>query len=157
MNIVIISALGNEAARKCINSLYATTPENRFDLFVVRERGFREQTLNQALKIVGKEKDVLFVGDDIQFTAGWFEALITHYEEADILGLSMLYPDTTKIQDRGYDLVDLDGRIILEPRDRGKTKESAAPFTWRACDALCGCFMLVKSEVFKLVPEFREE
>jgi len=44
MNIVIINALGNYAIQRCINSLYATTPDNRFDLYVFRETGFREQT-----------------------------------------------------------------------------------------------------------------
>jgi len=71
MNIVIINALGNYAIQRCINSLYATTPDNRFYLYVFRETGFREQTLNKALKTVGTE-DILILGDDILLTQGWF-------------------------------------------------------------------------------------
>ncbi|HEX9654065.1 MAG TPA: hypothetical protein VGA99_10160, partial [bacterium] len=157
MNIIILNALGNETLRRCIDSLLQTTATADFDLHVFRERDFRERTLNYALAQVGTKHDTLFVGDDIEFTPGWYEALMNHYLAADILGLSMLYPNSSKIQDRGYNLVALDGQILLEPCDRGLLRENIQPFGWRACDALCGCFMLVKSGVFKLVPKFREQ
>ena len=174
MKIVILNALGNETLRRCIDSLLQTARSAEFDLHVFRERDFRERTLNFALSQLGVKEDILFVGDDVEFTPGWYEALMSHYSNADILGLSMLYPDSNKIQDRGYDLVDLGGQIILEARDRGKSPseepalslskggfrgmpEFAHTSEWRTCDALCGCFMLVKAEVFKLVPKFREE
>jgi len=157
MNIVIINALGNYAIQRCINSLYATTPDNKFDLYVFRETGFREQTLNKALKVVGTDKDVLILGDDILLTQGWFEILMTYYSEADILGMSMLYPDTTKIQDRGYDLVQIDDQVTIEAADRGRDKQEVSQFGFRLVDALCGCFVFVKSNILKKVNEFSEE
>ena len=157
MKIVVLSALGNVVAQQCIASLFKTTTSVDFDLFLVRERGFREQTLNFALSLVGTDEDVLFVGDDIEFTPGWHEALMDNYDRADILGMSMLYPGTTKVQDRGYDLVQIDDRVTLEAKDRGLSKDEIIPFGIRNCDALCGCFMLVKKNVFNFVSEFSEE
>jgi GT2 family glycosyltransferase len=157
MKVVVLSALGNTHARRCVGSLLETTLVANFDLYLVRERGFRERTLNFALSIGGTDDDILFVGDDIEFTPGWYEALMTNYDRADILGLSMLYPGTTKVQDRGYDLVQVDERITLEAKDRGKARNEIAPIDFRTCDSLCGCFMLVKDHVFDLVPRFSEE
>lgn len=157
MKIVVLSALGNTTARHCINSLLETIPVSNFDMHLVRERGFREQTLNFSLSLVGTDDDILFVGDDIEFTPGWYEALMANYDQADIIGFSMLYPGTDKVQDRGYDLVQIDNRIGLEARDRGLMKAEVAPFGSRTCDGVCGCFMLVKRSVFDLVPQFSEE
>ncbi len=157
MKIVILSALGNAVAQQCIASLFKTTTSVDFDLFLVRERGFREQTLNFALSLVRTDEDVLFVGDDIEFTHGWYEVLMDNYDRADILGMSMLYPDTTKVQDRGYDLMQIDDRITIEAKDRGLSKDEITAFGSRRCDALCGCFMLVKKKVFNFVREFSEE
>ena len=157
MKIVVLSALGNTVAKQCIATLFETTTSVDFDLFLIRERGFREQTLNSALSLVGTEEDVLFVGDDIEFTYGWYEALMNNYDRADILGMSMLYPGTTKVQDRGYDLVQIDDRITLEAKDRGLSKDEIVPFDIRSCDALCGCFMLIKAKVFNFVSSFSEE
>jgi len=157
MKVVVLSALGNAVAQRCISSLLETTTAVDFDLYLVREKGFREQTLNQALLLAGTDEDVLFVGDDIEFTSGWYEALMDNYDRADILGMSMLYPGTTKVQDRGYDLVQIDDRVTLEAKDRGLSKDEITAFGSRRCDALCGCFMLVKKKVFNFVREFSEE
>ena len=157
MKIVVLNALGNTVAQHCIASLFETTTSVDFDLFLIRERCFREQTLNFALSLVGTDEDVLFVGDDIEFTHGWYEALMDNYDRADILGMSMLYPGTTKVQDRGYDLVQIDDRITLEAKDRGLSKDEIVPFGIRNCDALCGCFMLIKTKVFNFVSSFSEE
>lgn len=157
MKVVVLSALGNAAAQRCIGSLLETAASDDFDLFVVRERGFREQTLNAALSLRGIDDDVLFVGDDIEFTHGWYEALAKNYDKADILGMSMLYPGTTRVQDRGYDLLRIDNRVILEAKDRGLKKDTMKTFGVRGCDALCGCFMLIKKEVFKAVGGFSED
>jgi GT2 family glycosyltransferase len=157
MKIVVLSALGNTVAQQCIASLFETTTSVDFDLFLVRERGSREQTLNFAMSLVGIDEDVLLVGDDIKLTPGWYEALMDNYDRADILGMSMLYPGTTKVQDRGYDLVQIDDRITLEAKDRGLPKDKITAFGSRSCDALCGCFMLVKKNVFNFVSGFSEE
>jgi hypothetical protein len=157
MIIAILNALGNSVAQRCISSMLETASSSDFDILLIRERGFREKTLNAALAMAGISDDVLFVGDDIEFTPGWYEALQANYEKADILGMSMLYPRTTKVQDRGYDLVQIEDRITLEAKDRGLSKDEIAAFDTRRCDALCGCFMLVKKNVFDCVSGFKED
>lgn len=157
MRIAVLSALGNVVLQQCLHSLFETTPHGDFDLHVLRERGFREQTLNYALELLGRKEDILFAGDDIIFTPGWREALESHLTEADILGMSMLYPETATVQDRGYDLVQVDDRIVLEAKDRGLAQNAVAPFGSRACDAVCGCFLYVKKNVFNFVHEFSKD
>lgn len=156
MKIIVLSALGNEVLRRCVDSLLATLPTGEPDLCLVRERGFREQTLNAALAVAGTDDDILFVGDDIEFTPGWYGALKKYYDSGDILGLSMLYPGTGMVQDRGYDLIRLGERITLEARERGRPVDEIIPFGTRGCDAVCGCFMLVKASVFRRVKRFDE-
>ena len=157
MQIVILSALGNVTASRCLQSLLSTTASECFDLHLFRERQFREHTLNAAKEMVGSDDDVLFVGDDIEFTPGWYEALMKYYEHADILGMSMLYPNSSKAQDRGYDMLRIDDHITWSARDRGVNKDRIDPFGIRPCDAVCGCFLFVKSSVLQLVPKFREQ
>jgi len=157
VKVVILSALGNAVAQRCLSSLLETTTLTDFDILLVREQEFRERTLNKAISIIGTYDDILFVGDDIEFTPGWYEALMFNYDKADILGMSMLYPRSSKVQDCGYDLVQVDNRITLEAKDRGVSKEDVKAFGSRRCDALCGCFMLIKKNVFNLVREFKED
>lgn len=157
MKVVVLSGLGNEALRPCLSSLFETSSRSDFDLHVIRERGFRERTLNCALEVVGVDDDILFVGDDIVFTVGWREALESHLPEADILGMSMLYPGGATVQDRGYDLVQIDDRVVLEAKDRGRSQHAVVTFGSRKCDAVCGCFMFVKKNVFDVLHEFSEE
>ena len=157
MKVVILSSLGNDTAQRCTSSLFETAAEADFDVHVFRERGFREQTLNHALQQVGIGEDILFVGDDIVFSDGWHQALINKLDQADILGMTMLYPGTSKIQDRGYDLMGEDGKAALVAKDRGLKKDSPEPFEFRFCDAVCGCFLYIKAEVFAHVDSFSEQ
>lgn len=157
MKIVILSSLGNEIAQRCIVSLLENAPATDFDLHLIREKGFREQTLNYALEQIGTDDDTLFVGDDILFTPGWYTALMNHLDKADILGMTMLYPHSSEIQDRGYDLIGQEGKPLLVPKDRRMEKDSLKPFGFRLCDAVCGCFLYIKAEVFTHVNTFSEE
>jgi hypothetical protein len=116
VKVVVLSALGNEVARRCVDALLATTPA-AFDLHLVRERGFRERTLNAALALVGRDDDVLFLGDDVELTPGWWQALQAQRERAEILGLCTLDAESGRVQDRGYDLAELDGEVTLLSRD----------------------------------------
>lgn len=157
MKIVILSALGNQVASRCVQSLLETASEADFDLHLIRESGFREQTLNRALALLGTREDILFVGDDITFTPGWLESLQSHRDRADILGMTMLYPDTNLIQDRGYDLLGSQTGVALVARDRGLDPARTEPFGFRFCDGVCGCFLYVHKEVFSRVPAFSEQ
>jgi len=157
MKIAILSALGNVEVRACVDSLLATAGSADFDLLVLRERGIRERTLNAALEQLGTDDDLLLVGEDIRFTPGWLEALRAQEEQADIWGMSMLYPDSDKVQDRGYDLIETHGRVQLEARERGRRRGELEPFGWRRCDGVCGCFVYLRRRVFQWVRTFREE
>lgn len=157
MKVVILSAQGNEAVRRCVNSLLVTAEDFDFDIVILRERGVREQTLNAAISLLGTGDDILLVGDDIEFTVGWLSALKQHEKNADIWGMSMLYPDKVKVQDRGYDLAEIHGRVLLEPRERGLLRGQVESFGWRYCDGVCGCFLYIRSNVFDKVHRFREK
>ncbi len=157
MKIAILSALGNEVLKRCLCSLLETYSKGDHDIFIVRERESREETLNAALEITGRHEDILFVGDDIIFTPGWHEIMMEYYDVADIIGFSTLYPETNNVQDNGYDLIRVDDRITLEAKNRGRSKSEIEPFGYRMCDGLCGCFMLVKKNVFNLVPSFSKD
>ncbi len=154
MKVVILSSLGNATAQRCIDSLLETAPNADFDLHLFREKGFREETLNHALKLVGTQDDILFIGDDIVLTPGWYQALLKNLNQAHILGMTMLYPETTTVQDRGYDLMGEDGQASLVAKDRGLDQGSLEPFGFRTCDAVCGCFLYVKADVFSQVGSF---
>lgn len=155
MKIVILSSQGNATAKICLDALLNTAPGSDFDIHLFREKGFREQTLNYALETVGTKDDVLFIGDDILLTPGWYEALQNNLEKAHILGMSMLYPQSTKVQDRGYDL--MGAKSLLEPKDRGQNYNSIENFDFRFCDAVCGCFLYIKAEVLAKVASFSEK
>ena len=157
MNIVIISALGNDVLKKCIDSMLETSSIDENDIFIIREREFREKTLNKAIRIIGYEDDVLFVGDDIIFTSNWMDRLIEDYHVADILGMSTLYPNSNIVQDSGYDIIEVDGMITTEAKYRNEDFLRIKGFSHRICDATCGCFMLIKKHVFKKINLFNIE
>jgi GT2 family glycosyltransferase len=157
MNVIIAHSLNNAYVQECIDTFYKTAPDINCNLHVIREQATREDTLNLGMEIVGIDDDILFTADDIEFTNGWYQALKQYYNMGEIIGFSMLYPKTDTIQDRGYDLVKVDSRVVLEPKDRGMREEEVKPFGFREVDSLCGCFMLVKKNVFRYVKKFREE
>lgn len=154
MKVAIISALGNDVLKRCLDSLLETSPVNTDDIFIIRERRSREDSLNAVLEIIGKKDDILFTGDDISFTHGWHKALMDNYRIADIIGLTTLYPHTDVVQDNGYDLVAIDDAVTLEAASRNKRVSKAGLCSYRYCDATCGCLMFVKKNAFKLVPSF---
>ncbi len=157
MKVILASGLGNATLRGCIEALLASEPSAEVDLHVIRERETREATWNAGLDLAGRDDDVLFLGDDVLLTTGWLDALRRGAERADVVGLSTLHPGTDVVQDRGYDLVRVDGRVTVEAQDRGRTRREVAPFQVRPCDAVCGCCVFVKREVLAQVPRFRPE
>ncbi len=158
MRILVASALGGAALRSCVESLLETIPADvSFDLHVLREQATREATLNRALESLGRDDDWLFVGDDIRFTPGWWQAVARGLSEADVVGLATLDPATGAASDRGYRLVEIDGDVTLEAIDRGARPEALDGFGVRACDAVCGCLFAVRRRVFERVGGFREE
>ena len=152
MNIAIINSGQKEFLQKCTNSLIDTVEPLEFDIHIIKEKEYREVTLNTILKKYGGE-DILIFGDDIIFTKSWFEFLMANRDKGDIIGFSMLYPGTDKVQDTGYDLVSIDNEVSLKPQNRGKKVGNIEIFAFRECDALNGCALFIKKEVFAKIPE----
>jgi len=153
LKIIICSSLGNKQLQKCLSSLLSTINKEDFDIEIIREREFREITLNEALKN-NRKRDLLIVGDDIVFTDGWYKAFLRNKKYGDIIGFSMLYPGTDKIQDNGYNLIKIDDRITLSPKNRGKKIKEIKNFEYKSCDTICGCAMYIKKKVLSKIKAF---
>ena len=152
MNVIIINSGQKELLQKCISSLMDTVEPLEFDIHIIKEKEYREVTLNTIFKMYGRD-DLLIFGDDIIFTDGWFEFLMANRNRGDIIGFSMLYPDTDKVQDTGYDLVSIDNDVSLKPQNRGNKKREIEKFIFRQCDALNGCALYIKKRVIDRIPE----
>ena len=151
MKIIICSAMVKEQLDRCLNSL-KNSVEQELDINILKEKEFREVTLNEAIK-QNPDRDLFIVGDDIIFTKGWLECLEKNKDKGDILGFPMLYPNTNIIQDNGYDFIKIDDKISIEAKNRGKNKKDVV-LSCRECDSVCGCALFIKKEVFEKIPEF---
>ena len=154
MNIAIINSLGKDKYRKCLNSLYKTINIKDHKIFRFSEYKFRGHTLNNIIKKIGFKNDLLIVADDVCFTKGWLQNLLKYRHKADIWGASMLYPNTKKIQDNGYDLVKFNKNTFLRPINRGKITKKVNKIGWKYTDGVCGCFMYINKETFKFQKHF---
>jgi len=152
MNLIIINSGQKDLLQKCINSLFSTVEPIDFDIHIIREKDYREVTLNAVLKRYGYE-DLLIFGDDIIFTKDWFKVLMANRNKGDIIGFSMLYPGTDKVQDTGYDLVSIDNEIFLKPQNRGKKVSDLDEFVFRECDSVNGCALYIKKNVISKIPK----
>ncbi|MBA7558931.1 hypothetical protein ES708_00542 [subsurface metagenome] len=152
MNLIIINSGQNDLLQKCINSLIETVEPIDFDIQIIKEEEYREVTLNAILKRYGYE-DLLIFGDDIIFTKEWFKFLMANRNKGDIIGFSMLYPGTDKVQDTGYDLISIDNKISLKPQNRGKKVSDLDEFVLRECDSVNGCALYIKKEVISKIPQ----
>lgn len=152
MNVAIINSEQKDLLQKCISSLIDTVETIGFDIHIIKEEEYREVTLNTILKKYGGE-DILIFGDDIIFTKGWFEFLMANRDKGNIIGFSMLYPGTDKVQDTGYDLVSIDNEISLKPQNRGKGVDDIEKFVFRQCASVNGCALYIKKAVIEKIPE----
>lgn len=152
MNLIVINSGQKDLLQKCINSLIETVEPIDFDIHITKEEEYREVTLNTILKRHGYE-DLLIFGDDIIFTRDWFKVLVASRSKGDIIGFSMLYPGTNKIQDTGYDLVSIDNKVSLKPQNRGKKVDDIEKFIFRECDSVNGCALYIKKAVIEKIPE----
>jgi len=153
--IICCSNLGGKADI-LIRSLFEISSECDFIVHLIKEKGFRERTLNEGMRFVGS-RDLLIFGDDVTLTKGWFQALKKYKAKGDIIGYSMLYPNSSRIQDTGYELIKIDNRITLHPRNRGKQTKQVKRFGYKSCDTVCGCAIFVKKKVLKRLRRFSED
>ena len=147
LDVIICGAFVNGKPIGLIKDLLKALSNYSFSVHLVKEREFREKTLNEGMKFIGK-RDLLILGDDITLTDGWLQSLNKYKAKGDIIGFSMLYPNTKKIENTGYDIVQVDERITLIARNRGKDIRDIKEFNYTSCDAISGCAMFIKKEVF---------
>lgn len=152
MRAVLLDTAAGRRVQASLRALRETAPG--LGVIVVPEEGTREATLNRALERAGRGDDLLLVADDVEPTPGWWEALRAGLAEAHVLGFSMLSTPSGPVQDRGFDLVEVDGELLLEARDRGADPAGLPGFRLRPCDSVCGCLLAVRREVLARIPGF---
>lgn len=157
MRVLVANGLGNATLRSCLEALLTAAPEWEPDLHVIRERGTREATWNAGLDQMGRDEDVLFLGDDVLLTPGFREAVERGAAAADVVGLCTLDVGSQRVQDCGYGLARIDGRVTVEALERGRDRRQVPAFGVRSCDAVCGCLFFVKAAVLERVRRFRPE
>ena len=153
LEVIVCGRLDKTRPVRLIDDLFKSLSNCDFNIHLVNERRFREESLNEGIRFV-KDRDVLILGDDIILTDGWFEELVKHRDKGDIIGFSTLYPDSDIIENTGYDLVKVDERIVLEARNRGKKLEEVECFDYSYCDSICGCTMFIDKRVLRKISHF---
>jgi len=159
IELFFIKTLPDEYLERTLETLKSTVIDKSFlkDYIVVEELSTREQTLNNIIKIRNKKKDTLIIADDILFRDGWLEALEKSYQNGDIIGFSMIDAKKGLLQDFGYDFIKIDGKLSYQGLYKHESLDNFNLPTYRYCDSVTGCAMLVKSHVFDIVAEFPQE
>lgn len=154
--VFFIRSLPLDYLQRTLSTFFETLPPQTkdFDFTVVEERSQREETLNHILSLRSKAKDVLIIADDIVFRPGWYESLSKHYDSSDIFGFAMLFPNTTIIQDLGYDFIQVDGDLTYRGLYKNCELKNIKVPSIRQCDSICGCAMYIKKEVLEKVTSF---
>jgi len=154
--LFIIKSLPDKYYENCISSFISTIPIE-FNLNKVRtvtESEIRELTLNNILLERDIEKDLFVVADDIVFLEGWYESLSKNYSRGEIFGFSMIDAKSGLLQDFGYDFIEIDGQLSCIGLHKNTKANETELREYRECDAVTGCAMLIKKEVFDDVHEF---
>lgn len=156
IELFFIKSLPDDHLERCLQTLLQTAGDKLLasEYWVVAEKESREQTLNWIIEKRNSAQDTLIIADDIRFRPGWFQALENNYNQGDIIGFSMIDARTGKLQDFGYDFVDLDGKLTYRGLYKHEDPHSLCLPEYRCCDAVTGCAMLIKSHVFDFVHEF---
>ena len=159
IELFFIKTLPDEYLERTLETLKSTDINKSFvkDYTIVEELDTREQTLNNIIKIRNKKKDTLIIADDILFRDGWLEALEKSYQNGDIIGFSMIDAKKSLLQDFGYDFIKIDGKLSYRGLYKHEPLDILSLPTYRHCDSVTGCAMLIKSHVFDIVVEFPKE
>lgn len=151
MRLVVIDSGQGCYLPRCLASLESTRSRDIPAPEVIREHGSRGETLGRVLA-THPDTDLFIIGDDIVFTPGWSKALERARGRADILGFALRYPESSRIQDAGYDLVFIDGRPVLHPRWRETDCHGVSIPGLRHCDYVNGCAMYLDKKVLRALP-----
>lgn len=154
--IFIIKTLPDIFLIECKKSLIETSGGmiKSDQIQIINEKESREKTLNAILEKKDTQRDLFIVADDIIFLNGWYESLINNYIYGDIIGFSMLDAQSGLLQDFGYDFVFVDGELSYRGLYKHKELKELNLPQYRNCDAVTGCAMFIKKEVFSSVNKF---
>lgn len=144
---------GEQSARSLRNSLPDEINE-LLEIKTIQEAETRETTLNRILEVKQNGKDIFVFVDDILFEPGWWEILQLSLEHGEIIGFTMVDAISGYIQDNGYDLVRVDGRLQYKGYFKHQSPDDVDLPPYRIVDGITGCAMYIKDEVFEDVSEF---
>ncbi|GEM_PF-3483520 len=131
---------------------------------IVSEGEIREATLNRILAMAQGE-DALVLADDIRFPppgqpGSSEEAAVDPWDLlapdpawSGLLGFGMVDPAGGRVRNAGFDLVEVDGKKTLRPREAGKRPEEAERFRCREAFAVTGCALWIGRALSEAVPE----
>ena len=154
MKIAIINSQTQKNFFQCLKSIKDTINIKEHNIYKFKEKKSRGHTLNYILKKLGLNEDILIVADDIKLTKGWYKKIKKYRSKAQVWGASMLYPNSKKIQDNGYQFIKIKNNIFLDPIDRGKIISKNNKYDWKYTDCVCGCFLFITKEALKLQNRF---
>ena len=98
----------------------------------------------------------MIIADDIIFKNGWYEDLEASFNNGDIIGFSMLKPNSNKVLDYGYDFILVNNTLSTEGRYKGENSDELTIDSFRECDAVCGCCMIIKKQVLESGIKFQQ-
>mgnify|MGYP001773823985 CR=1 FL=1 len=150
----MIRALPEPNAQECLITFYESIDFNCGEIKIVDEKETREETLNHILKARDKDRNLFIFVDDIRFKPGWWQALSNASEDGDIVGFSMIDPQTGLLQDFGYDFVTIDNQLTYRGLHKHCSPNSVNFPKSRECSSVCGCAMWIRKDVFHHVSEF---
>ena len=155
----LIRALGGDNVDVAIESFRRTGGDRLREckINVVDEDESRESTLNKIASQRDRQKHCFVFVDDIRFEGDWLSALEHGELNGDIVGFSMVDPKSGYLQDFGYDFVSLDSRLTYRGLHKHADPSELNLEASRECDAICGCCMWIRREVFEAVPIFPEQ
>ena len=139
-DVFMIRALPPPSAAESLASFFGTAKgEWSIDqITVVDELGSREATLNAILARRNRDRDLFVFVDDIRFTPHWLEDLSPARNFGDVVGFSMVDPQTGRLQDFGYDFVEIDGVLTYRGLFKHSRPEDVQCLGYRECASVCG-------------------
>lgn len=151
MKIFVIKSHFSTRLNYCIEAIHRTSKEILIE--IVPELNTREETLNSILS-QKFEDDILIMADDIIVGENWLEDIIRFNRPNRVMGLCMKHPETSKIQNKGFDLIKIGSSISTRKR-LSKNFQETEKKTFVKCFSFTGCFMFIPQQVLEyqiLVP-----
>ncbi len=156
IDLFFVKTLNIDYLNKTLKSFYDTVDAvdtKDFDIHIVNELATREETLNYILTKRDINNDLLIIADDIILTKNWYKSLKENLNNGDIIGFSMINPKKNKLHNSGFDFIKVDNKLTYRPYMYNVNIDTELK-SYRKCDAIVGCAMYIKKQVFDTVKHF---